>query len=271
MTLTYFASLALFIGPPLLALLILVPRDVWRWLRYRSQAVSWRPYTILLAHVALALAYTTPWDNYLVASGVWWYDPARVTGLTIGYVPIEEYSFFVLQTLFSGLWFLAMRKLPAASPAPMRPAPALRIALSLITALTGATFLTLWLSGWEPGTYLSLILAWASLPILIQLAFGADILWGHRRLLALSVIPTTLYLWAMDYTSIGAGIWSIDPQQTTGIMLGVLPVEEMIFFLVTNLIIALGMALMLAPESQRRAAQIARDLKKVSRNANAIP
>ena len=44
----------------------------------------------LAAHVGMAVVYTTPWDNYLVATRVWWYDPALVTGLTLGWVPIEE-------------------------------------------------------------------------------------------------------------------------------------------------------------------------------------
>ena len=64
-------------------------------------------------HVLLAVIYTTPWDNYLVATGVWYYNPELVTGLVIGYVPIEEYTFFVLETILAGLWwwFLA-RRLP---------------------------------------------------------------------------------------------------------------------------------------------------------------
>src|SRR5512147_1840160 len=62
-------------------------------------------------HVLLAVVYTTPWDNYLVATGVWYYNPELVTGLVIGYVPIEEYTFFVLETILAGLWwwFLARR------------------------------------------------------------------------------------------------------------------------------------------------------------------
>lgn len=51
----------------------------------------------------IALVYTTPWDNYLVATGVWHYDPARVWNIILGWVPLEEYMFFVLQTLFTGL------------------------------------------------------------------------------------------------------------------------------------------------------------------------
>ena len=65
-------------------------------------------------HILLALIYTTPWDNYLVATGVWYYNPQLVTGIVFGYVPIEEYTFFVLETLFAGLWwwFLARRQNP---------------------------------------------------------------------------------------------------------------------------------------------------------------
>ena len=53
--------------------------------------------------IVIAVAYTTPWDNYLVASGVWRYDPALVTGILIGWVPIEEYAFFVVQVVFTAL------------------------------------------------------------------------------------------------------------------------------------------------------------------------
>ena len=47
----------------------------------------------------LAVVWTTPWDNYLVASGVWRYDPKKVWNVILGYVPLEEYLFFVLQSL----------------------------------------------------------------------------------------------------------------------------------------------------------------------------
>jgi lycopene cyclase domain-containing protein len=46
----------------------------------------------------LAVVWTTPWDNYLVASGVWRYNPQKVWNVILGHVPLEEYLFFVLQT-----------------------------------------------------------------------------------------------------------------------------------------------------------------------------
>ncbi|MBZ0308675.1 MAG: lycopene cyclase domain-containing protein, partial [Anaerolineae bacterium] len=53
----------------------------------------------------VAVIWTTPWDNYLVASGVWDYDRDLVLNIIIGYVPIEEYAFFVLQTLMTSVLF----------------------------------------------------------------------------------------------------------------------------------------------------------------------
>ncbi|MBN2146972.1 MAG: lycopene cyclase domain-containing protein, partial [Anaerolineales bacterium] len=99
---TYLGVLLTFIAPPLLALVLWVPQDVWRWLFKRGPRPDLLPYQLILLHVGIALVYTTPWDNYLVATGVWWYNPALVTGLRLWYVPVEEYTFFVLQTLLNG-------------------------------------------------------------------------------------------------------------------------------------------------------------------------
>jgi lycopene cyclase domain-containing protein len=59
---------------------------------------------MLLGLAAIAVIYTTPWDNYLVATRVWYYDPRLVLNITLWYVPIEEYTFFVLQTFLTGLF-----------------------------------------------------------------------------------------------------------------------------------------------------------------------
>jgi lycopene cyclase domain-containing protein len=76
------------------------------WLREKIRARWWLAavgFTILAA-----LVYTTPWDNYLVATGVWYYDPTRVWGIVLGYVPLEEYLFFVLQPILGALVTLAL-------------------------------------------------------------------------------------------------------------------------------------------------------------------
>jgi putative membrane protein len=247
---TYSKILLLFLGPPLVVLLIIVPHDVWRWLRCRKGGVRWLPYLAVMTHVLLALIYTTPWDNYLVATGVWWYQPNLVSGWRIGYVPIEEYSFFVLQTLLTGLWLLLLRQKTALAQAEMKERPGLRLFASLLVGVVWLASLLGFFSGWLPGVYLSLILVWGLIPLILQLAFGADYLIAGWRLLLPGVLTPTVYLWELDAFAIRGGTWTIDPRQTTGWMLAGLPMEEMLFFFVTNLIIAFGIYLMLLPSER---------------------
>ena len=94
-TMTYSQFLILFVCIPLCLL-------GWR-LRRRLRRID---ALMLVALTLIAVVYTTPWDNYLVATGVWYYDHRLVLNWTLGYVPIEEYTFFVLQTFLTGLFGL---------------------------------------------------------------------------------------------------------------------------------------------------------------------
>jgi lycopene cyclase domain-containing protein len=94
---TYAQFLVSFLVPPILLL-------SW-WLRRRLS----RQFVLALALLAVvALIYTTPWDAYLIASGVWRYPAGRVLGVHIARVPIEECTFYVLQVAVTGLVTLAV-------------------------------------------------------------------------------------------------------------------------------------------------------------------
>ncbi len=208
-------------------------------------------------HVLLAVVYTTPWDNYLVATGVWYYNPALVTGIVFGYVPIEEYTFFVVETILSGLWwwFLARR---ISSPAEeFRPnGKLIYVSASLLIAVW-IIFTYIFFSGNKPFAYLSITLFWALPAVLPQLLYGADILWHHRKLVAWSILIPSIYLSLADIFALSDTTWSISAEQTTGIIFfGILPLEEVVFFFITNLLITFGMTLLLAKESPLRLAAI---------------
>lgn len=252
---TYFGVLARFILPPLIVLAALTVYAAWRAAR-RGESIRWVPYVAVLVHVLIALAYTTPWDNYLVATGVWWYDPALVTGLRLGYVPIEEYTFFVVQTLMTGLWVISLIRWglrPSRQPGGRAGA---RLWLSAGLAVVWLAFVGVLIAGWQPGRYLALILVWAIPPLFVQSVFGGDILQANWRLLAAAIIPPTLYLWLVDAIAIGSGTWTINPADITGLHIGPLPIEEMTFFLVTNMLITFGITLILAPAGERRLDEI---------------
>jgi lycopene cyclase domain-containing protein len=250
---TYFGVLLRFIVPPLVILALITVVDRARGRRVCAVFRTWPAWAVLLGHVIVALVYTTPWDNYLVANSVWWYDPLLVTGLTLGWVPIEEYTFFVVQTLLSGLWLLFWMRRFQPPQAPFAPRAALRWACTGAGGLLWVVALAMLLLRWTRGLYMALILIWFLPPILLQLAFGADILWHYRRLVLVGFVPPTLYLWWVDGLAIASGTWTINPENTLGLdLFGVLPIEEATFFLVTNVVIAFGMVLMLARESHWR-------------------
>ena len=61
----------------------------------------------------------------------------------------------------------------------------------------------------------------------------------------------------MDMVALKETIWAISPSQTTGILfLGILPLEEIVFFFVTNMMITFGMTLLLANASQARVLEL---------------
>jgi lycopene cyclase domain-containing protein len=255
---TYFAYLALFLGVPL-ALLSAVTIYDFRRGKWQPPALNaWRAWVVILGLCVVAFAYTTPWDNYLVATGVWWYDPELVTGFIIGYVPIEEYTFFILLPIFACLWtLLLMRYLPT------NPRRADSVRARLIA--TGVTFVVWVLScvllvltfvnaDFKAWTYLALELSWALIPVMIQMAFGADILLRHWRVVALAIVSATAYLAATDAVAIAAGTWTIDPAQSLPVLIGgVLPIEELIFFFIVTTLSVFGLTLVMAEESQARA------------------
>ena len=259
---TYFGFLLRFVIFPILILLALTLRDKKNGKHitgFRNGRAVWAAIGI---HVLLAVLYTAPWDNYLVATGVWYYNPALITGILIGYVPIEEYTFFVVETILAGLWwwFLARRLY-----SPLLKGEGLGVRSNkTLTYLSTCVLISLWLVftylfffGDTQWTYLSITLFWALPAILPQLLFGADILWHYRRLVFWAIMVPGTYLSLMDVVALRETTWSISEMQTTGIVFfGILPLEEVVFFFITNVLITFGLTLLLADVSQGRFAEI---------------
>ena len=189
----------------------------------------------------IALVYTTAWDNYLVFKGIWWYGEERVIG-TIGYVPIEEYMFFLLQPVLSGLWYYHV--LARWEP---HHTGTNRVVHQRIG---GLIFLGTLLGGWalmqvDTGLYMGLIVIWAGPVIGGQWWYAGSWIWATRKQWLLGFGVPTLYLWVADRIAIGLGIWTIAEQYTLGPTLFGLPLEEATFFLVTNILVVQGLVLFL--------------------------
>lgn len=264
---TYFGFLLRFVFLPILVFLAIAWWDNRRGLQapgFRNPRAIWAAIGL---HVFLAVAYTTPWDNYLVATGVWYYNPKLVTGILIGYVPIEEYTFFVVETILSGLWWWFLARRLAPPTAAFQPNKSLVYTASAVLGLVWAVFTYLFFFGAEKWTYLGITLFWALPAILPQFLFGADILWHYRKLVFWAIFVPGTYLSLMDIVALSETTWSISKSQTTGInFFGILPLEEVVFFFITNVLITFGLTLMLATVSDARVEEVKQLIGRWRRN-----
>jgi lycopene cyclase domain-containing protein len=95
--------------------------------------------------------------------------------------------------------------------------------------------------------YLLHLLGWG-LPVLgLQLGLLARA-WGRRFPALLgTVLPPALWVTAWlvlgDELAISRGVWAFGEGSHLGVYLGHVPVEEALFFLLTNLMVAFGLAL----------------------------
>lgn len=232
---SYLTFHLLFIVPPILLMVATLPQSLYKVGGRRAQAAI-----PLIA--AIAFTYTTPWDNYLVAREVWWYGPDRVLA-TIGFVPVEEYAFFLVQPVLTGLFFFQYRMRtngPAQTSSQGSAWGGFAVFAGL--ALLGAVLLA---RTDQTGLYMGLILAWAA-PLLAGMwLYDGETLWAYRKSLAVTVAVPTVYLWGADATAITNEVWTISNTMTMGINVLGLPLEEATFFLMTNLLVVKGMLLLL--------------------------
>jgi lycopene cyclase domain-containing protein len=98
---------------------------------------------------------------------------------------------------------------------------------------------------WGHSTYLVLILVWAMPIVVIQWLLGTDLLLRRWKVLIPGILLPTLYLTFVDSFALHTGTWTISPQQSLNLFLPVIgvPIEEAVFFLVTNTLIIQGLIL----------------------------
>ena len=94
-------------------------------------------------------------------------------------------------------------------------------------------------------TYLGMELIWALPVIAVQWIIGHRTLRAHFRLVLTAVLLPTIYLSTADALAIRVGIWALNPELTLGVWIGGPPLEEAVFFLLTNTMVVQGLLLAL--------------------------
>ena len=267
LTLTYCNFLLLFIILPIIIFVILIikisnqiPKNDLK------QDFSW-----ILFIALIAFLWTPIWDNYLVANKIWWYDDNLVfTNLIIGYVPIEEYTFFIVQPILVGLYLKyniirsnakATKTMDFIMDITTIPTIICIIMISIIWMISVLYFIY-FASDYPSFTYLMLIIIWSFPPLMVQLIFdvskyGTNIFFNYGKLLCFVIMSASIYLSLIDCIAIYYGIWTISDAHSIGnIIPSVLPFEEAFFFFITNVLCIFGCSFYLIPESRSRIQQI---------------
>jgi len=208
---------------------------------------------LLVVLVCFVTAVTFPWDNWAVGRGIWDFPEDRVW-FRIKNLPIEEVAFFAIETLEVSLLTMILYRLKGAGPVAQPDfGIGIVIAISLVIEFWWVTFKFM-RRAWtrEPRhTYAWHLLYWIVPLIALQWLFGYPILSPRIDVILASTLIIGGYLTFTDVIAVRQGIWFFDPNKITGYrFFGILPWEEVAFFVLTSLLVAQSITLLL-PEGLR--------------------
>lgn len=231
---TYADFLLIFLIAPLVALLVALGVTLRRRLLDRR-------FVALAGVLALvALLYMAPWDHTAAVWGLWSWAPGRTWGSRWWGVPPEEYLFCALEALLAAtvvyaalLWRQRHTRASLPVPSSAWPPPRVNAAALPLAGLLAMGLAARW-------AYLPFLLVWALPIIIIQWALGGRYLWRARSVWAPVSLALCAWFTLADAVAIAAGVWRFDPRALLGPALGPVPLEEILFYLLTSLMVTQG-------------------------------
>jgi putative membrane protein len=195
------------------------------------------------------LVFTAPWDNLAAKWGIWGF-PREKYSLRLGYLPVEEYAFFILQSVNV---MLAIRALFHYVPN-WQNGQGVRIERGSLVCLAVSIvpwLLILFQLWWlrrrgGPCVNYAVHLTWFLPIIYAQWVLAPYLFLGHAGMLLVVTLGFGSYYTLADYVAVRSGTWFFDEKQITGLKFaGLLPWEEIVFFFLTSLLVAQSYLLLL--------------------------
>ena len=95
------------------------------------------------------------------------------------------------------------------------------------------------------------LVGWSGPLIVLQWVIGKRVFWRNLRAVLLPPLLATVFFTLTDTIAVHDRLWFFDQRQILGWRVGVLPVEEVLFFLLTSLLVTQSLILLL-PRAYRR-------------------
>lgn len=112
-------------------------------------------------------------------------------------------------------------------------------------------------------TYLALELVWAGPIVVVQWLLGLDVLLRHWKVWVPAILLPTLYLTFADSFALRSHTWTINPDLSLNILLPLgVPLEELLFFLLTNALVVQGLILIVSPVPAGRIQRIIQMIRR---------
>jgi len=202
----------------------------------------------------IVMIFTSPWDNLAVKWGIWGF-PREKYSFRIGYLPVEEYAFFLLQSINVMLAILAFFHFFPDWLIGQETDVGVATLICLAASIIPWTFIVVRLRRLRrtagPRVNYATHLAWFLPVIYTQWLLAPSLFWGHAGLLVLVATAFGVYYTLADLVAVRAGLWYFDENQITGMKLGgILPWEEIAFFFLTSLLVAQSFLLLLPSDSR---------------------
>lgn len=99
--------------------------------------------------------------------------------------------------------------------------------------------------------YLFHLLVWMLPVIALQWGIAWRVFLQNKKAVFLPPVIIGTYYALADSVAVNAGVWHFDPEQILGIFVGPLPIEEILFFYITALLVSQSF-IMLLPKKLRR-------------------
>lgn len=193
---------------------------------------------------AAAVAYTAPWDEYMLRHGTWTYAPDRVLA-TVGRVPVEECAFTVVQVTLTSLWTALCVRWRTPCTRFNHDARTYRlIRWTPVAALAALAAAGYWLAAPGRSTFYAGSVLWWAGPVAAFLWYGAgNYVARGAGPSAAAVAAPTLYLCWVDNAALRARVWHVARATSLDVFVADhLPLEEALFILVTNAVVVLAVS-----------------------------